>query len=150
MAGIPEIVDCPYYLISRASLAITNVLRRELTEAGAGHVRPAYLGVLMCLWRQDGVKGVELGRCAGLEPSTITGLLDRMQRDGLLERRPDPHDRRAQRIFLTAAGREIQKPAERVVQRNLERVMAGVSELEAKQLKRTLRAILNAAQRENG
>ena len=99
-----ELTDCPYYLISRATLVVTAALRRGMAEAGVGHVRPAYVGVLMSLWRDDGLKVGELGRRAGLEPSTMTGLLDRMERDGLLERGPDPTDRRALRILLTQKG----------------------------------------------
>jgi len=98
---VPEVTDCPYYLVSRATLVITNVLRRELQAAGIEQVKPAYLGVLMSLWVDDSLKVVELGRRAGLEPSTMTGLLDRMERDGLVARTADPADRRAHRTRLT-------------------------------------------------
>ncbi len=66
--------DCPYHLVSRATLLVTSALRKELRDAGVDHVRPAYFGVLLSLWREDGLKAVELGRRAGLEPSTMTGL----------------------------------------------------------------------------
>ena len=94
--------ECPYYLITRVSLGATAAMKRGFAEAGIGFVRPAYLGSLMSLWREDGLKVIDLGRRAGLEPSTMTGLLDRMERDGLVERRPDPADRRVLKIFLTA------------------------------------------------
>jgi DNA-binding MarR family transcriptional regulator len=106
--GLPEdLTDCPYYLITRASLVTTAHLKRKLAEAGAGQIRPSYLGVLLSLWREDGLRGVELGRRAGLEPSTMTGILDRMERDDLVARRPDPDDRRAHRIHLTGRGRAL-------------------------------------------
>ena len=93
----PSPEDCPYYLITKASLAATAALKRELDGRGLTDVKPAYLGVLMCLWQgagmdevlgklgaEDGMRITDLGRCAGLEPSTMTGLLDRMERDGLV------------------------------------------------------------------
>ena len=104
-------VDCPYYLITRATRSVTAQLRKGLADRGAGNVKPAYLGVLMSLWQADGLKANELARRAGLEPSTMTGLLDRMERDGLLERRADPHDRRANRIHLTRDGIDAGEPA---------------------------------------
>ena len=58
-----------------------------------------------------GSKVIDLGRRAGLEPSTMTGLLDRMERDGLVERRADAADRRVLQVFLTATGASIRRPS---------------------------------------
>jgi len=142
-----EIASCPYYLLTRASLATTGVLRRLLNESGYGQVRPAYIGVLMCLWSEDGRQAGQLGRCAGLEPSSMTGLLDRMARDGLLERRPDPDDRRAQRIFLTAAGAAAEEPVNSVVDSMLTQMMAGIDEDDVDVFKQILRQVLANATR---
>jgi DNA-binding MarR family transcriptional regulator len=149
--SIPEdLTDCPYYLITRASLVVTGYLRRMLAEAGAGQVRPAYLGVLMSLWREDGLKVVELGRRAGLEPSTMTGLVDRMERDGLLARRPDPDDRRAQRIHLTDEGRRVEGAVSQIVDRTLGSVLEGVDEDDMDRLKTALRRVLSNTHRLSG
>ncbi|MBW2457675.1 MAG: MarR family transcriptional regulator [Deltaproteobacteria bacterium] len=143
---VPEVTDCPYYLVSRATLVITNVLRRELQSAGIDEVKPAYLGVLMSLWTEDSLKVVELGRRAGLEPSTMTGLLDRMERDGLVIRAADPADRRAHRIRLTEAARSVQGRVLAIVDESLAAVHDGVSERDAATLKKTLRKLLTNAQ----
>ena len=74
--------DCLYYLVSRATLVTTAALRRALTDAGVGEVKPAYLGVLMSLWQEDGLRATVLARRAGLEPSSVTGLVDRMEGAG--------------------------------------------------------------------
>jgi MarR family transcriptional regulator, organic hydroperoxide resistance regulator len=141
------IVDCPYYLLTRASLATTAVMRRELAAAGYERIRPAYLGALMCLWSGDGRKVGELGRCAGLEPSTMTGLVDRMERDGLLERRPDPHDRRAWRVFLTDAGQRAEATVTEVVDTTLDRMTDGLDEADTDTFKRILGQVLANATR---
>ena len=98
-------------------------MKRGFAEAGIGFVRPAYLGSLMSLWREDGLKMIDLGRRAGLEPSTMTGLLDRMERDGLVERRPDPADRRVLKIFLTATGAGIRETVIGIVDSTLAGVL---------------------------
>ncbi len=101
-----DTVNCPYYLVSRVTLVVTSALKKGLAAAGVGDVKPAYLGALFALWKEDGLKVVELGRRSGLEASTMTGLIDRMEHDGLVERRDDATDRRVQRINLTEKGRE--------------------------------------------
>jgi len=134
--------DCPYYLISRSTLAVTAELKHEFASARLEGVRPAYLGVLLTLWREDGLSAVELARRAGLEPSTMTGMLDRMERDKLLVRRADPDDRRAQRIHLAEAGRTVREPTLRAVDRTLARVLAGIPEADLLRMKEMLRRIL--------
>ena len=121
-------VNCPYYLISRVTLVATSALKKGFASAGIGDVRPAYLGALFALWKEDGLKVVELGRQSGLETSTMTGLIDRMERDGLVERRDDATDRRVQRINLTEKGRDAMNPALAVVDSVLATVFEGVSQ----------------------
>jgi DNA-binding MarR family transcriptional regulator len=137
-----DVEECPYYLITRASLATTAALKRGFTEAGIGSVRPAYLGSLMSLWREDGLKMIDLGRRAGLEPSTMTGLLDRMERDGLVERRLDPADRRVLKIFLTEAGVRARDAVIGIVDRTLAGVFSGVDANEIEALKGLMRKVL--------
>jgi DNA-binding MarR family transcriptional regulator len=134
--------ECPYYLITRVSLGATAAMKRGFAEAGIGFVRPAYLGSLMSLWREDGLKMIDLGRRAGLEPSTMTGLLDRMERDGLVERRPNPADRRVLKIFLTGTGTGIRETVIRIVDSTLARVLSGVDAGEIDTLKGLLRKVL--------
>jgi len=142
VTSIPDPTECPYYLISRATLVVTAELRRELATAGVGQIRVSYLGALMSLWQQDELKAGDLGRRAGLEPSTMTNLLDRMSRDGLVERRPDPNDRRAQRIILTDEGRRVREPILVAVDRTFSRILSGVPEHDMEQMKQVLRQIL--------
>lgn len=137
--------DCPYYLVSRLSLQITTALRKTFTSAGIGRVKPSYLGVLWSLWLKDGVKTSELGRSAGLEPSTMTGLLDRMERDGLVMRKPDPSDRRAQVIWLTDRGTKLKGVATRMVNETMSRVFRTFNNDEMGQLTDMLKqALANA------
>ena len=46
----------------------------------------------------------DLAGCANLDTSTVSRHVAQLQRTGLIERTPDPDDRRAQRVELTAAG----------------------------------------------
>lgn len=147
--------DCPYYLITRASLSLTALLKKELVNSGVADVKPAYLGVLMCLWTgdvmdevlakfgsEDGVRLNELGRCAGLEPSSMTGLIDRMEKDGLLYRSNDPKDRRAQRVNLTEKGLGIRDRVFDAVNKMLSDAFAGIENEQFETAKKVMRKIL--------
>ena len=135
-------LECPYYLISRVTLVVTSALKRGFAEACVEQVKPAYLGVLLSLWQEDRLQVARLGRRAGLEPSTMTGLLDRMERDGLVRRVADPRDRRAQRICLTPEGRNIQATVMDVVDRILSNVFEGIPTEQIKTAKNLLRQVL--------
>ena len=63
--------------------------------------------VLFRLRQQEGLSQVDLADVLELQPISLVRLLDRLVEHNLLERRPDPKDRRANRLFLTAAGRQL-------------------------------------------
>jgi len=93
------------------SFLVKDVAR--LLRTCADHtVRPfgmtwAQWAVLARLERQEGLKQSELAENLDLQPITLTRLIDRLCDSGLIERRPDPHDRRAKRLFLTPAARPL-------------------------------------------
>jgi DNA-binding MarR family transcriptional regulator len=63
--------------------------------------------VLFRLRDQEGLSQVDLADVLELQPISLVRLLDRLVEHGLLERRHDPRDRRANRLFLTASGRQL-------------------------------------------
>ncbi len=152
------ITDCPYYLITRVSLSMTTSLKKGFADRGIEQVKPAYLGVLMCLWAQEsldqslgkfgyeeGMKTAELGRFAGLEPSTMTGLIDRMEKDGLVLRADDPLDRRVQKVYLTDLGWKVQKTVRAALADTLDEVFNGIPEKNIGTAKDVLlKALLNS------
>lgn len=147
--NLPFPPDCPYYLISRATLAVTSQLKKGFAAAGLLTLKPAYLGVLLCLWIEDRLQGNELGKRAGLEPSTMTGLLDRMEKDGLVKREPDPNDRRANRIHLTQAGIDAEAAVSAAVSGTLEKILNTITEKDLETTRNVLRTILLNCGRED-
>jgi MarR family transcriptional regulator for hemolysin len=63
--------------------------------------------VLFRLRQQEGLSQVDLSDVLELQPISLVRLLDRLVEHGLVERRSDPRDRRANRLFLTASGRQL-------------------------------------------
>ncbi|MBI5572474.1 MAG: MarR family transcriptional regulator [Desulfomonile tiedjei] len=142
-------MECPLYLVSRLSLVITSALKKRLTEAGLGHFKPAYLWALMSLWVEDGLKVTDIARGARLDTSTMTGLLDRMERDGLVMRTADMTDRRTLRIYLTDEGKRIQNPVIAETLQVLDECFGGIPEEDLNVTKATLAKVL-ARVREEG
>jgi len=69
----------------------------------------AQWAVLVRLDLSEGLNQSELAEMLDLQPITLTRLLDKLCDSGLIERRPDPGDRRAKRLFLTPAARPLLK-----------------------------------------
>jgi DNA-binding MarR family transcriptional regulator len=63
--------------------------------------------VLTTLLRSEGVSQAKLAQLADLEPMTMVRILDHMEREGLIERRVDPRDRRARRLYLAAGAKPL-------------------------------------------
>lgn len=100
--------------------------------------------VLMTLRRSspDGASLTEIARSIFVSNTNVTGLVDRLERDGLVERRRDPEDRRAQLVVLTSAGHA---KLDRAWERHpvmLEAAFGGLTRAERRHLARLLEAFV--------
>jgi DNA-binding MarR family transcriptional regulator len=86
----------------------SRLLRNYIDQRakGRGTTRAQWI-VLFRLREQEGLSQVDLAEVLELQPISLVRLLDRLVEHGLLERQHDPRDRRANRLFLTAAGRQL-------------------------------------------
>ena len=99
------------FLLAKAAQRWNELLAQRFAAAGWGDVSPAYGSVLVPLFEEDGLRMGELGRRARLSKQAMTELIRRLERDGLVERRPDPSDGRASVIFLTERSRAFEPVA---------------------------------------
>jgi DNA-binding MarR family transcriptional regulator len=81
---------------------------------------------------------LSLAQEIGYDKSRLIGLLDELERDGLLARLPDPGDRRAKIVDLTATGRSRQAAAQREIKQMERRLLRGVGAAEVAGLRRSL------------
>ena len=84
-----------------------NVQRYYETNLQSFGLTPVQYFVIMNLYHHDGMKFKDLANALSIEGPTLTGLLDRMERSGFLERRGDPEDRRSVLVYLTDKGKLI-------------------------------------------
>ncbi|BAH45178.1 putative transcriptional regulator [Brevibacillus brevis NBRC 100599] len=130
-----RIEDCYGFLLGKAYQKVWQMEKAALSTYG---VTPVQFILLHALWEKDGQKGVELGARLRLDGATITGVLDRLEKLELIERRSDPNDRRTNLIFLTPKGKELEKPLNQLTEEVNNAVISLFSEEEAKLLKNML------------
>lgn len=95
--------DSDIALIARAVLKLS---RRMRTDASPGELTPAMVGLLATLHREGAMPGVALAAKEGLKPQSLTRLLAALETSGMIERAPDPEDRRNLIIAITVPGRQ--------------------------------------------
>jgi DNA-binding MarR family transcriptional regulator len=98
------IEDSLGYLVNRVARLMARDLAERLRPAG---VAIGQWAVLLVLWARDGMTQAELSREVAIEPPTVVRTIDRMVRDGLVTRAPDPDDGRLSRIYLTQRARSL-------------------------------------------
>ena len=81
------------------------LFKSELDPYG---ITPQQFSLLAFLWLEDGLSQSELSGKTQIDRSTMGGLIDRLEKIGLVIRQPHPEDRRAYRIILTERGKELQ------------------------------------------
>jgi MarR family transcriptional regulator for hemolysin len=88
----------------------------------------AQWAVLVRLDRTEGLKQSELAEILDLQPISLTRLLDRLADNGLNERRADPNDRRATRLYLRPTARPLLKELADLGSEMMEDVLAGLAD----------------------
>jgi MarR family transcriptional regulator, organic hydroperoxide resistance regulator len=87
-------------LISQVHQLAGRVFARKLRDHGLDKINPAQGRILFALWKGDGIAIRELADRTKLQKSTLTSMLDRLEQDGLISRRPSADDRRVILVFL--------------------------------------------------
>jgi DNA-binding MarR family transcriptional regulator len=100
------------FLLAKASQRWNELLAERFAAAGFPEVRPSYGSILVPLYEEDGLRMGEIARRARLSKQTMTTMVRLLERDGLVERRPDPHDGRAALVFLTRRAQAFRPIAE--------------------------------------
>ncbi len=131
------------YLISRIKQSGARIFDRMLDESGIDEFNGAQGRILYVLWQSDAISISSLSSQTSLANTTLTSMLDRMERGGLIERRSDPNDRRSRLIVLTDKARALRGEYERISQQMNERYYAGFAEEEIVQFEAYLQRVLN-------
>ena len=110
------------FLISDVARLLRNHADQRARQFG---MTRAQWAVLARLESNEGLKQSELAEMLDLQPITLTRLVDRLCANGLIERRADPDDRRAKRLYLTPQARPLMDRLAELGQDMMKTVLGG-------------------------
>jgi MarR family transcriptional regulator for hemolysin len=111
------------FLLNDVARLLRTYANQEARQFG---MTRAQWAVLTRLEHAEGLKQGELAELLDLQPITLTRLVDRLCANGLIERRADPNDRRAKRLYLTPAARPLMDRLAELGGKMMETVLQGV------------------------
>lgn len=126
------------YLLNRAGARIATAFGEEVRPLGASL---QIWRVLAALREWDGRRMGDLSETTSIEVSTLTRLVDNMEKGGLVERRRDVGDARAVALYVTAAGRRLTRRILPIAERYETVALKGFSAREAATLKKALQRL---------
>lgn len=139
-----QLQDCINFILTYAQNSVFLFFRKELQSLG---VTPIQYATLKCLWDAEESTPSELARILGLDTSTVTGILGRLEEKNLIVRDFCVTDRRRVTVRLTPEGRLLQGPVEQIIAKANEISTDGLSAQELASLKRNLHRIAENANR---
>ncbi len=130
------------YLIGKIKYLTNRRLNRLFVENGLNEFTGEQGKILYFLWKDDGVPSTEIARKTGLAVNTLTNMLDKMEKSGLIYRKESEKDKRKKLVFLTKEGKRLESKSNYASERMNEIFYRGFSgeeiELFEKQLKRII------------
>jgi DNA-binding MarR family transcriptional regulator len=122
-----------YFLLKDVARLTAKNFERHAAEVHLGLTLPQ-CRVLVYLQRDEGVSQVRLAYLTDTDPMTLVRILDRMESDGWVERRLDPTDRRARRLYLKPAAQSALRQIWAIGDRSRGEALAGLDVAEKTQL----------------
>lgn len=99
--------------------------------------------ILIILWLEDGLTQQQLAGKTHKNKVSVVKLIDGLERRGLVNRCPEPKDRRSNRIFLMPKGKTIQAKMIKLAQQNLDQAATGIDAAEVTTCKKVLKQIIS-------
>ncbi len=132
------------YLINHLARIFFQALMREIAPLG---LAPGQFMVLLVLWREDGLTQRDLVDRLDVEQATLANTLARMERDGLIRRRPHPRDGRAQSIHLSERARTLEADATAAATRVNRHLLGPLRPTQRRDFIAAMQAVLASARR---
>lgn len=134
-----KLEECINYLLTGAQHIVFQEMKKELKDYD---LTPIQYGVLKCIWEKELNNPKEIANQLGIENSTISGILERMEAKELIKREIDPNDRRYIQVFLTEKARKLEMPVNETVKKVNETVLKNFNEKEIQEFKGFLRKMM--------
>ena len=115
-----------FHMLHLCHRAVFRAADRALTSRFG--ITAAQHAALMFLAEQEGASMSALAAAVGLKPAAVSGLIDRMEKNGFLERCAAAKDRRSFELFLKPAGRDIVKESKVLIEESNRYLLEGIDD----------------------
>ncbi|HVX72144.1 MAG TPA: MarR family transcriptional regulator [Devosia sp.] len=123
---------------------VARLFRRRFEDEARSHgVTLPQWRVLAQIHKNEGISQVSLAGCIDTDPMTLSGILDRLEKRGLVERYPDPNDSRAKLARLSEDGETLVRTARNVGRELYDTALAGLDEAQRAEITNGLIHIRN-------
>ena len=138
-----ELKECINFLLTTAQHTVFQYLSQRLAPYD---ITPSQYGILNCLWINDGTcLPRQIAELFCLETSTVSGILDRMQKKDLIDRVINPENRREILVMITPKGEALKAPVLKIIDEVNEEVLKDFSPKETEFIRKSLRQIAEKA-----
>ncbi|MDF2842444.1 MAG: MarR family transcriptional regulator [Herbinix sp.] len=131
------------FLISQIHQLQGRAFEKMLKESEVDAFNGAQGRILYVLWEHDKLSITEIGRLTSLAKTTLTSMLDRMEKSGLLVRIPDTKNRRQIFVSITDKAKEYRNKYDLVSEKMNSLFYEGFSEAEVAEFEDKLKRIIN-------
>jgi len=122
-----KLEKCINYLLTQTQIKVNQKFRENLSIC---RITPAQYFMLYYLWEEDGLSPTQLANLSGLDTSTVTGLLSRLDEKGFITRINSKDDRRSVNVYLTKKGAKLRDSVDLIIQKSNEEVLSGLNNAE--------------------
>lgn len=138
-----ELKECINFLLTTAQHTVFQYLSQRLAPYD---ITPSQYGILNCLWINDGTcLPRQIAELLCLETSTVSGILDRMQKKDLIDRVINPENRREILVMITPKGEALKAPVLKIIDEVNEEVLKDFNPKETEFIRKSLRQIAEKA-----
>ena len=133
-----KIEECINYLLTQAQIKVNQIFKENLSIYD---ITPAQYVLLYHFWHEDGLSPSKLSTLSGIDASTITGLLTRMEKKDFIKRKHSEEDRRGVNVFLTLKGKGLEESICQVIEISNQEILAHLKPKEGAAFKASLKSI---------
>jgi DNA-binding MarR family transcriptional regulator len=142
MNNLPgNVPDCTFFFLAKAHQKAHGLLKKRLAPYGLTNMQHL---ILEGIWYEEGATAAELGKLLILDKATLSGILDRLEDGGWIEKRPDKSDKRVFLLYPSKKANDLKDELMEVRKKGNDLLLSDFTMEEKIIFKRLLRSLFMA------
>jgi len=136
-----DIENSPGFLLAKCHKIAFQRFKEKLEPY---KLTPPQVAALFFLWKKEGISQAQLGDLMQADRTTVSGIIDRLEKRGLVERKGSPSDRRSFTLHITEKGKSLQEELSALARDHNDYLKNSLGKEEGEELIRLLKKLKNA------